>query len=145
MVLGTTNEQERQSVINTFQTIAPGIIVRDSDISLLGALLTESGIASAISSKRQDLVRLVGRLSQLNSHQAFFLLRHFSSIPKMTYILRTTPCWRAMNELEEYDRQVRAAMEQVANCKLDTQVWKECSLSVKFGGGIFEKVFLKLT
>lgn len=48
--------------------------------------------------------------------------------------MRTTPCWRALNELEAYDNHLRASLEQIANCKLDTQAWKEASLSVKFGG-----------
>ncbi len=103
-------------------------------ISLLGAPLTDSGIAPAIRDKKQELVRMVSRLAKLNSHQAFFLLRHSMSIPKITYLMRTTPCWRAMHELEEYDVLLRSSMEQIANCKLDPQAWKEASLSVKLGG-----------
>lgn len=131
MVLGTDNKQE---IIDAFCNMAPGITIRDTDISLLGAPLTDSGIASAISMKKLDLVRMVNRLAKLNSHQAFFLLRHSLSIPKLTYLLRTTPCWRAMNELEEYDNYQRKALEQITNCKLDAIAWKEASLSVKFGG-----------
>lgn len=122
MVLGSNNKQE---IIDAFTTIAPGIIIQDNDITLLGAPLTDSGIATSISSKRQDLVRLVNRLAKMNSHQAFFLLRHSLSIPKLTYLLRTTPCWRAMNELEEYDNYLRTALEQITNCKMDANAWKD--------------------
>lgn len=87
MVLGTDN---KQMIIDEFQEIAPCIAIKDDDISLLGAPLTDADIYSAIVSKRIDLERMVGRLAKMNSHQAFFVLRHSSSIPKLTYLLRTT-------------------------------------------------------
>lgn len=132
MVIGAKDEQEKQDVIDAFAAVAPDNIIRENDISLLGSPLTDIGIA--IASKRYELVRLVSRLARLSSHQAFFLLRHSTSIAKLTYLLRTTPFWRSMNELEEYIIQIKAAMEQIANCKLDHEAWKKTSLSVRFGG-----------
>lgn len=41
MVLGTNNKQD---IIDAFTSVTPGIIVRDTDISLLGAPLTDSSI-----------------------------------------------------------------------------------------------------
>lgn len=77
---------------------------------------------------------MVNRLRKMNSHQAFFLLRHSFAIPRLTYIIRTTPCWRSMDSLNDYDHLIRISLEGVINCQLDPDAWIECSLSVKCGG-----------
>lgn len=70
----------------------------------------------------------------MNSHQSFYLLRYSFSIPRLTYILRTTPCWRSMDILKEYDHLLRTSLEGIINCQLDPDAWIACSLSVKCGG-----------
>jgi len=131
MILGTENKQE---VFDRFNELAPGIVLKENEIDLLGAPLTDSGIPAALKSKLVELKRMVGRLREMNSHQAFFLLRHSLSIPKLTYLLRTTPCWRAMNDLVSYDQYLKSSLEAIINCQLDSRAWNEASLSIKCGG-----------
>lgn len=76
----------------------------------------------------------LNRITKLGSHQAFFLLRHSFTIPRLTYTLRTTPCWRAMDSLDVYDQLLRISLEGIINCQLDFGAWMKCSLSVKCGG-----------
>ena len=131
MILGGGNMQE---ISKTFNAVAQGIVIKDVEIDLLGSPLTDSGIPSAIDSKRKILERMVDRLSKMNSHQAYYLLRNSLSIPKLSYLLRSTPCWHAMNELIEYDRLIKLSMERIINCQVDAKAWRESSLSVKCGG-----------
>lgn len=134
MVLGVDDRQEVTKIFESFNAAVPGIKLNDTEIELLGAPLTECGIPAAVRAKKNALERMVDRLRKLNSHQSFFLLRHSFSIPRLTYILRTTPCWHAMDSLNEYDDLLRTSLEGVINCQLDSNAWIECSLSVKCGG-----------
>lgn len=72
----------------------------------------------------------------MNSLQAFFLLRHSLSIPMVTFLLRTTPCWRSRKDLIDYDSVLKAAVEVIiVSQSLDsavaesTQSWKSITQS----------------
>lgn len=49
---------DKQDIIDAFTSIAPGLLLRATEISLLGAPLTDSGIPAAMRDKKQDLVRI---------------------------------------------------------------------------------------
>ncbi|XP_037034226.1 uncharacterized protein LOC119073006 [Bradysia coprophila] len=133
-ILGVTDLAERAHILQTLNQIAPGIVERPDDIELLGSPLTISGIRSAIQRKLNKLRTMVGRMEKLNSHHSYCLLRSSLSIPQLNYLLRTTPCWNALTELEEYDRTLKAAMERIVNCRFAGNSWDEATLPVKLGG-----------
>ena len=69
------------------------IRVRPEDRTLLGApILKGPAIDKALSIKIDDLTRSVSRLTQLQTHDDLTLLRNWFSMPKLHYILRTSPC-----------------------------------------------------
>ena len=88
MVLGVEKRQEILKIYESFQKLAPGLLLKDAEIDLLGAPLTDNGISTALMSKKIALERMVDRLRKIDSHQAFYLLRHSFSIPRLTFILR---------------------------------------------------------
>ena len=54
-------------------------------------------------------------------------------MPKLLYILRTSPC--ANNPLlHEIDRILRAGFESILNIQLSDEQWKQASLPVHMGG-----------
>lgn len=62
--------------------------LRNIEIELLGAPLTDSGISPAIQSKLTKLKLIVSGMKSMNSHRAYFLLRNSLSIPMLTFSLQ---------------------------------------------------------
>ena len=76
------------------------------------------------------------------AHDSLFLLTNIVSVPRLLYILPTTPC-TGNPELQMYDDVVRSALEGLLNIELTEQAWVQASLPVGFGGlGIWSTVML---
>jgi hypothetical protein len=74
------------SVIQQFQMIAPNIIIVDPAMAvLLGAPVGgQQSIDMVLERKLKELTRLSDRLKFLRAHDAFFLLRNYFSLPKLS-------------------------------------------------------------
>ena len=74
------------------------------------------------------------RLPHFCRHDALLLLRHSFAIPKILYLLRTSPCFRS-TKLVEFDLLLRSIVSKVINVNLsDDDVWCQASLPVSSGG-----------
>ena len=82
----------------------------------------------------EELALMTDRLKQLDSHDALFLLKHCLAIPKMTYILRSSPCFKQPEILEQYDGIMRQSLESILNVPLGEEAWSQSSLPVAWGG-----------
>lgn len=133
-ILGPQSINDRSRILEKFNQIAPGIVNRPGDIELLGSPLTINGIRSAILRKLNKLQTMVDRMDKLNAHHAYCLLRSSLSIPQLSYLLRSTPCWHALGVLEEYDQILKSATEKIVNCRFSSESWDEATLPVKLGG-----------
>ena len=67
----------------------------------------------------QRLRRLTSRLRCLHAHDAIYLLCNCLAIPKLLYLLRTSPSWKARSELEEFDEIVRLSLQSISNVKMN--------------------------
>jgi hypothetical protein len=105
-----------------------------SEASLLGSPLSEGGISAAIREKREDLERLVSRLSLIESHQAYVLLKNCLSLPKLQYILRASPAYKRGEELEEFDGVLVAALSTITNVSFEGESLEQAVLPVRLGG-----------
>ena len=74
------------------------------------------------------------RLKKIDSHEAFYLLRNCFSMPKLTYFLRTAPCFTEENILQEYDGLVKKSLTDILNINLTDSGWCQASLPVAKGG-----------
>ena len=72
---------------------SPDLMVVSSESStLLGSPIGRAeGIDSILGKKIDSLHTLGERLSDLHAHDGLYLLRHAFSIPKLLYILRSSP------------------------------------------------------
>ena len=77
---------------------------------------------------------MVSRLKQIDNHEALFLLRNCFSIPKLTYILRTAPCFEEAEELQKYDQIIRGSLINILNIQLLDPAWNQATLPVSKGG-----------
>ena len=94
-----------------FTNVAPSI--RQIDLPnaiLLGTAISDEAVRGVLEAKLQDLKRLSSRLLDLDAHDALFLLRNCFAIPKLLYILRTSPCFDC-TVLGQYDTQLRETLE----------------------------------
>ena len=82
------------------------------------------------------MLELMGyMLRYLHSNDAINLLRHSFAIPKMLYILRTSPCF-ASPLLQDYDCLLCQILEKICSISFggnDTS-WLQATLSINIGG-----------
>ena len=91
------------------------------------------GVGKAVRDKQQDLVLMTSRLRFLPAHDSLFLLRGCLAIPRLLYILRTSPCYDS-EELALYDECLKTALTSLLNVGLDGSRWIQASLPVWAGG-----------
>ena len=121
----------------TLLAAAPNLQVTDPDsATLLGSPL--GGIDSINESIRDkvECLRILGnRLEHLHTQDSLLLLRHSLAIPRLSYILRTSPCFLSA-ELRVYDDLLKSITSSITNNSLQSSVtaWPQASLPVKNGG-----------
>jgi hypothetical protein len=69
----------------------------------------------------------------LQGHDALVILRNAISAPKLTFLLRTSPCF-GNPALNEFDACQRQALCAIANCPLTDLAWVQATLPVSRGG-----------
>ena len=108
--------------------------ISSAQAELLGAPLFEgAGLDSVLESKCLDLARASERLRLLNSHDALTILRHSISAPKLSYLLRCSPC-SDHPSLVIFDGFLRTALASVTNVAFDDLAWVQASLPIADGG-----------
>ena len=58
---------------------------------------------------------MVSKLELIDPHQAFVLLKNSMEIPKLTYLLRSSPAYKESDLLREFDEIVRTSLSQITN------------------------------
>ena len=82
--------------------------------------------------KLEKLKLMAQRLSEVDKHDGLFLLKNCFSIPKLTYVLRSSPCFTRPNILNSYDLVIKGALQTILNTLLsDESCWQQCTLPVK--------------
>ena len=78
---------DKFSIIKDFKRVA------GEDLTILGAPVLEGrAVDNVLKNKIATLERSIKRLSTLQSHDALCLLKNSIEMPKLLYILRTSPC-----------------------------------------------------
>ena len=113
-----------------------GILLNETESAaacLLGSPLHMDGISQAIINKRSDLKIMSTRLSYMPAHDSLFLLKNALAIPKLMYILCSSPCFDN-DELINYDNDLRNMLSKILNIDLSDDGWEQASLPVRCGG-----------
>ena len=112
-----------------------GLSVTDRDhATLLGSPIgTASVIQDTILKRTKSLQTLESRLQLLHAHDAFCLLRNALAIPKVLYVLCTSPCF-LVPALHDFDSLLRSLLGTILNVKLSDSTWTQASLPVRAGG-----------
>lgn len=108
--------------------------VNQDELTLLGApVLGDTALNYCLTKKVDDLKRATKRLQLLESHDALFLLKNCLSIPKMTYILRTSVASDS-HQLDTFDKTMKEALSNVINVDLNNFQWLQATLPTRYGG-----------
>ena len=120
-------------ILTKFNSLSSGIKhLEINNLFLLGSPIHQSTIETFLSHKL-DLKRMTERLMEIDPHDAFFLLKHSFSISKLTYLLRSAPCFNS-KVLKEYDALLKTSFEKVIHIKLSDRNWTQSTLPVDLGG-----------
>ena len=118
-------------MLRDFPDLCP---VSPEQATLLGSPIGgEEGVDKSIIEKTRALEIMGGRLRHIHAHDAFCLLCHAFALPKVLYILRTTPCFQSFL-LQNFDTLLRTLLGEIANISIDDLTWAQASLPVLSGG-----------
>ena len=110
------------------------LVVEPQSATLLGSPLGNVESISLSICDKTALLQVMGeRLKYLCTHDSLLLLRNAFAIPKLMYLLRTSPCFLSPS-LQLYDNELRNMLSSITNTFLDDRAWLQASLPVKSGG-----------
>lgn len=117
------------------QEVAPGIrVVTKDNFNLLRAPIFDSCFNSMANQFMTKMNILFDRLTNLNSHTAYFLLKNCFAIPRFNYFLRTSPAWKCKEFLKSVDNKIKSTLELILNVSLNDKQWIQANLPIKCGG-----------
>lgn len=121
-------------VVDQFNALSPGICVVN-EFELLGSPITDNAFEGVFRKKLDEMKLLFDRLLELeNYHIAFFVLKNCFAVPKLIFLLRTTPTWNHKDLINEVDGEIRSTLQSLTNSKMDEDTWTLASLPVNSGG-----------
>ncbi|KAI5639573.1 hypothetical protein NE865_07939 [Phthorimaea operculella] len=127
--------EEANNNLATFDSLLPGVkTLNENTFSLLGAPIFSAAIPSALEDKTRMIAQVREHLGHLSAHVALILFRACFSLPKLTYVIRTTPTWLFPEEVSVVDGAIRNTVESVINVTLDDNQWLQASLPIRYGG-----------
>ena len=106
---------------------------RDS-IGRMGAGMGADCVLDKLTKRSKDLELLSELLVEIEAHSALFLLKNSFSIPKLTFLLRTSPCFMHPDKLSNYDSNLTSTLEKITNVQLTDSSRIRACLLVKMGG-----------
>jgi hypothetical protein len=117
--------------------------IPSADLTLLGApLMAGRAVETVVGQKLNDLNRAISKLGILDRHDALVLLKNSLSIPRLQYILRTSPSFLCPL-LNDFDTALRNGLSVILNVSLSDHQWTQSTLPVRSGGlGIRSAVML---
>ena len=120
-------------------------LVQSNNTTLLGAPLFVEALPSAVEMKVAALKRLTSNLGYLHAHDALYLLKNCLAIPKLLHLLRCSPTWKTLDQLQAFDEDLQLSLESICNIRLDDNTWIQETLPTSKGGlGIHRSVDLSL-
>ena len=116
-------------------SVRPGICETDRDqATIFGSPVGNvSSTQKVIQVKSRSLGALESRFQYLHTQDAFCLLRHALTIPKVLYTLRSSPSFLSP-ALQDFHTHLRSLLGTILNIDLSDSAWTQASLPVRTGG-----------
>jgi hypothetical protein len=124
-----------QGLYDDLEELMPGLkLVDKGNLELLGSPIHQEGIKSALDKKRGTLKLMCDRLTSVDAHCALFMFRHCVGTPRVNYLLRSTPAYEHVQDLEDMNEIQREALEKILNIELTEREWNQSTLPLSMGG-----------
>ena len=95
---------EFTELATTLASDLPGLKTTElANMELLGAAILDQAVKKAIANKLHTYHLMTNRKQQLDTHTGFFLLKNAFSLPRLLFLLRSSPCYRHSDDLAAYD------------------------------------------
>ena len=115
---------EFTELVTTLASDLPGLKRTElADMELLGSAIRDQAVKKAIANKLHTYRLTTHRLHQLNTHTGLFLLKNAFSLPRLIFLLRSSPCYRHSDDLAAYDECTRNITESISNVQFDDTGW----------------------
>ena len=114
----------------------PGRVVDPSDACFLGSPIGNlDSVTAALRGKINSLEIMGETLSHVSAQDALILLCNAFSIPKLLYILRTSPSFLSP-ALDSYDESLKSIVSRITNIHFEANdpAWSQATLPVGVGG-----------
>ena len=128
-----TSDQQARNKQALSRAIPIPLIPDPTHWQLLGSPLHQESAPLHLKAKIKVLDSITENLELIELHQACFILKNCLSIPKLTYLLRSTPCFECKKELEAFDTAIMNT-EKINNVTFGKDSWSQASLSIRHGG-----------
>ena len=107
-----------QSVILAIESALPGVTMTErEDLNILGAQIDINGCRTGVHIAVQRLSAMSSRLESINAYNAFFLLQNCLSMPRLLYKLRSSPYYRLLSKLTQFDKTLRQTASTISNLR----------------------------
>ena len=97
--------------------------VKKEDVILLGSPLTSTDIRPQFQHKLSIFKAMTEKLSLLDRHPAYFLLKNCFSMPKLMYLLRSSPTFQHPDLLADLDDCLKSYAADICNDSFDDIGW----------------------
>lgn len=130
-----TSPEAQTEMMQKLNRLLPGIKVIDAaSFQLLGAPILEESLAEMLSTGLDNVKTLCKRLTLLDIHPALRVLRCSLSSPRFQYLLRASPTFIRISQLNEIDEFYKRTLEAITNNKLSDTSWTQASLPLSASG-----------
>ena len=124
-----------KNALHAFNLVKDGVkLVSRDQLTLLGAPIFSEAIEGVLEQKISNLEKMTEHLKGIDSHEALFLLRNCFAMPKLTYFLRTSPCFTKPETLEKFDQIIKTSLQNILNIPLSETSYDQATLPVAKGG-----------
>ena len=96
-----------------------------ADMELHGSAILDVTVKKAIANKLLTYHFMTQRQQQLDTHTGFFLLKNAFSLPRLLFLLRSSPCYHHSDGLATYDECTRSTAESICNVQFDDTSWMQ--------------------
>ena len=108
--------------------------VKKEDVILLGSPLTSTAIRPQFQHKLSIFKAMTEKLSLLDRHPAYFLLKNCFSMTKLMYLLRSSHTFQHPDLLADFDDCLKSCATDICNVSFDDIGWIQATLPIRMGG-----------
>ena len=122
------------AAVQKLQTLLPAIqVLNRNQLMLLNSPILDEALPAASLKAKEQIDNICQRIACLDAHTALFFLSHYTSAPRLTYLMRSSPMYLDKGNLHQIDETVRTTAVASTNVEMEGSAWKQAALPVRHG------------